>query len=556
MPSVRVVLGSGGPVTGRVFVLFSDRVDPEPRLQRVGWGSVQPLFGVDVDGWEAGESLLFDSSVAGFPVRSLDDVAAARYALQALCDVYEWYERADGHSLWAPGVGWEGRVFTKAPGNLFSKPVVVDWDADDDGVIELVLDHVVPAVEFPEDSSWVRRFRIRSEVLSEFWGRDMEVGATVLLPAGYDEEPDRRYPVVYVQNHFSFEPAFSFPDLTDEAAQASRDQASNETQIEAQSYHEALGFTESPEEFFAVWSGTGFPRVLAVTFQHPNPWFDSSHAVNSENAGPFEGALTAELLPEVERRFRTIAEPWARVLTGGSTGGWTALSLQVRHPDVFAGCWCLYPDPIDLRRFVLSDVYRDENMFVVQDHEERGRDHRFPSQEWGPAERPFRRTIEGQVHVTMRQMDHLERTIATRSRSGLQLQPWHAIFGPVGEDGYPRELWDADGMIDRDVANHMRDRGFDLSHHIRSRWDEIGPDLVGKLFFFCGEMDNYYLNVPLYLLEEFLESAQPYYEGSFTYGRPKQGHYWVPWTNEQLIRDMAAHMERNAPPDADRAWLG
>lgn len=554
MPPVRVVLGSGGPVTGRVFVLFSRRLDPEPRLQRVGWGSVQPLFGVDVDGWADGGSTVFDSSVAG-SVGSLGEVAPGRYAVQALCDVYQWYERGDGHSLWAPGVGWEGRVFTKAPGNLFSKPLVVDWDAAGDGVVELVLDQVVPAVEFPEDSSWVRRFRIRSEVLSAFWGRDMEVGATVLLPAGYDEEPDLRYPAVYVQNHFSFEPPFSFPDITDEAAQTSRDQASNEIQIEAQSYHEALGFTESPEEFYAAWSGKGFPRVLAVTFQHPNPWFDSSHAVNSENAGPFEDALMAELLPEVERRFRVIAEPWARVLTGGSTGGWTALHLQVRHPDVFTGCWCLYPDSIDLRRLVLSDVYRDENMFVVQDHEERQRDHRFPSQEWGPAERPFRRTIEGQVHVTMRQMDHLERTIATRSRSGLQLQPWHAILGTVGDDGYPRELWDAEGVIDREVAYSMRDRGFDLSHYIRSRWEEIGPDLVGTLFFFCGEMDNYYLNVSLYLLEEFLESAQPYYEGSFTYGRPKQGHYWVPWTNGQLIRDMAAHMDRNAPSDADRGWL-
>jgi pimeloyl-ACP methyl ester carboxylesterase len=315
----------------------------------------------------------------------------------------------------------------------------------------------------------------------------------------------------------------------------------NEIQLEAEAYHRALGYVETPEQFRAAWLSDDFPRVLAVTFQHPNPWFDSSHAVNSANAGPYEDALVEELLPEVERRFRALGSARGRVLTGGSTGGWTSLALQVRHPDLFGGALVLFPDPVDFRRMVLSDIYRDESMFVVHDEEDRDRDHRFPSQEWGDAERPFRRSIEGQIQVTFREMSRLESIVASRCRSGLQLQPWQAIFCPVGADGYPQPLWDEEtGRIDRDVAYYMRDEGFDLSAYLRERWDEIGHDLVGKLHFFCGEMDNYFLNVPLYLLQEFLESAKPAYEGSFTYARPKQGHYTIPHEHSELVRRLYA----------------
>ena len=545
----RVVVPSGHePVTGRAFLLLSRTHDPEPRLQRVGWGSVQPFFGQDVDALAGGDSVLFDAASPGFPVQTLRDVPAGRYAVQALIDRYELYRRGDGHEVWLPHVGWEGRVFTKTPGNLYSEPVVVDVDPTSGQTLELAAEHTVPPVVFPPDTEHVRRFRIRSDVLSEFWGRPMEVGATVLLPRGYEDEPERRYPVIFIQNHFSLDAPFGFPEESaDGPDQTARAQMANEIQLEAEAYHRALGHVETAEEFREAWLSDDFPRVLAVTFQHPNPWFDSSHAVNSENCGPYEDALVGELLPEVERRFRTVPHPEASVLTGGSTGGWTSLVLQVRHPELFGGAWVLFPDPVDFRRMCLSDIYRDESMFVVHDEEDRDRDHRFPSQEWGDAERPFRRSVEGQVQVTVREMSRLESTIASRCRSGLQLQPWQAIFGPVGEDGYPRPLWDEEtGAIDREVAEFMRSKGYDLSAYIRERWTEIAPDLVGKLHFFCGEMDNYFLNAPLYLLQEFLESAEPAYGGSFEYARPKQGHYTIPWTHSEFVRMAAAHMEAAA----------
>jgi len=539
----RVTLPAGaGRVTGRAYVLLSRVGEPEPRLQRVGWGSTQPFFGIDVDALRGGESVLFGPETRGFPPRTLGEVPPGEYTVQALLDVYELYRRADGHELWLPRVEWEGRVFTKTPGNLYSDAVVVNVDARAPALVELTLAHVVPPVAAPPDSEHVRRFRIESPLLSEFWGRPMQLGATVLLPRGYDDEPDRRYPVVYVQDHFNLDAPFGFPE-----AQPATAAEVNETMLEAEAYHRELGFVELPEAFRDAWLSDDFPRVLAVTFQHPNPWFDSSYAVDSANAGPYGTALVEELLPEVERRFRAVGEPWSRILTGGSTGGWASFALQLRHPRLFGGMYSLFPGPVDFRRMILCDIYEDESMYVVHDQEDRDRDHRFPSQEWGDAERPFRQSVEGQPQITFREMSRLEGTVATRCRSGVLLHAWQAIFGLAGEDGYPRPLWDDEtGAIDRDVAHFMRDEGYDLSAYLRAHWDEVAPDLVGKLQFFCGEMDNYFLHVPLYLLQEFLESAEPAYEGSFEFARPKQGHYTIPCTHAEVVRRLHDRMRATA----------
>ena len=75
--------------------------------------------------------------------------------------------------------------------------------------------------------------------------------------------------------------------------------------------------------FFKEWTGPGFPRVIMVTIQHANPYYDDSYAVNSDNLGPYGDAITYELLPYIEKTFRGIG-PWARALYGGSTGGWEA----------------------------------------------------------------------------------------------------------------------------------------------------------------------------------------------------------------------------------------
>jgi hypothetical protein len=235
-----------------------------------------------------------------------------------------------------------------------------------------------------------------------------------------------------------------------------------------------------------------------------------------------------------------ISQPHARILEGASTSGWQTLALQLRNPDFFGGAWVLQPDPIDFSRYLLTDIYEDENAVTIQ----RGA---------LVAERPFRRTVDGQVVWTMRQLSRFEAVLGSRGRSGYQLGAWDAVYGPIGEDGYPRQLWDKlTGVIDRDVANYMRDNGYDLRDYAARNWRTIGPKLAGKLHFYAGDMDDFYLNLAVYQFEEFATSTtSPRSDATFTYGRPMKGHSWHAWTWAEMVRDMAGHIRDHAPDGAD-----
>jgi hypothetical protein len=70
-------------------------------------------------------------------------------------------------------------------------------------------------------------------------------------------------------------------------------------------------------------------------------------------------------------------------------------------------------------------------------------------------------------------------------------------------------------------------------------------------------MDNYYLNLAVYRLEDFLENTKdPYYGGSFQYGRPLKGHGWNPYTPSEMVKVMSAAIEKNRPKSAKPAVAG
>jgi hypothetical protein len=284
--------------------------------------------------------------------------------------------------------------------------------------------------------------------------------------------------------------------------------------------------------------------MIVVTFQHPTVYYDDSYAVNSANNGPYGDAIMTELIPYIEEHFRTIRQPYARLLSGGSTGGWESLALQLFHPDFFGGTWTFFPDPVDFTRYQLVDIYSDNNAFLAP-----GYDPPVP-------ERPMERTNEGQVDVTMRQMSQLEEVLGSHGRSGEQFEAWEAVYGPVGPDGYPKPLWDKQsGRIDPQVALYMRDHGYDLKYFLEQNWPKIGPQLVGKLHLYCGDMDNFYLNLAVYRLEDFLtRTTTPAYGGSFEYGRPLKGHGWHPMDQAQLLRIMAEYIRKHEPAGADGSW--
>jgi hypothetical protein len=296
-------------------------------------------------------------------------------------------------------------------------------------------------------------------------------------------------------------------------------------------------------EFYQTWISDGYPRFVAIAMEQSSPYFLEAYSVDSVNNGPYGQAITQELIPYLEKKFRLIAQPYGRIVQGASTGGWEALAMQLYYPDYFGGAWVFNPDPIDFTHYQQMNIYKDENAFAVQ---------MSPFQS---TERPFRRTVEGQVTHTFRQLAQLEATMGSKGRSGYQLDGWQSVHGPVGPDGYSALLFDKrTGKIDRTVAEYMRDHGYDLTEYTKRNWPTLGPKLIGKLNFFSGEMDNFYLNLAVYDYQAMLkETANPHYEARFEFGRPKQGHSWHLTDFSQMIREMAEHVKHTAPAGADTA---
>jgi hypothetical protein len=533
------------PVTGRMFVFIAKTNESEPRLQLYR-GSA--LFAVNVSAQRPGVAAILDQSTNGFPPESLRDVPAGDYYVQALLNIYTEFHRADGHVIWAHMDQWEGQNFTRSPGNLTSEVRKVHLDPAQGYQIKLELTRKIPAIEMPADTPWVKRFKMQSPLLSRFWGRPIYIGATVLLPKGYDDHPGVQYPTMYLQGHFNLDAPFGFSTKLDPAEKSwARDReraiAAHLNMIEPPPYSHhngALGNVETGYEFYQAWNSEHFPRMIAVTFQHPSPYYDDSYAVNSENEGPYGDAIMTELIPFLESHFRMIPQPWARTLTGGSTGGWESLALQVYHPDFFGGVWTFYPDPVDLRRYNGGiDIYNDENAFTI------------PNGDWLQEERLASRTIDGQTRITVRQMSRLQSVVGDKERSTIFLNDYEVVINPVGDDGYPIPLWDkSTGKINRDVARYAREHGYDLREYLERNWPTMGRDLVGKVHIYCGESDGNFLNLTLYLLQDFLENTRdPYYAGSFEFGRPLKGHGWQPTTNAELVRKMAAAVTQNAPKE-------
>ncbi len=499
---------SGEPLTGRMFLTIARTDEREPRLQVGRYGV--PVYGVDFENLAPDTSVIIDADTLGWPIETLSDFPPGDYYVQAVLNKYTRFERADGHVVWMHNDQWEGQNWRRSPGNVVSAVQQMRIDPAGAETYRIEVTEIIPPIELPEDTERVKRIRMQSDILTEFWGQPMYFGATILLPAGYDDNSDVRYPTVYQQGHFSLRNPFRYG---------------------------------GDNEFTEAWDDDDFPRFLAVTIQHPTPYFDDSYAVNSASNGPYGDAIHQELIPELERRFRTIPASWARVLTGGSTGGWESFALQVLYPDFYGGTWSFAPDPLDFRNVEGINIYEDTNAFYKQ-HEW----YRVPT-----ANTRFAPT--GEVRLTSAQRNTMELVNGTKGRSGQQLDIWSAVFGPLGDDGYFKPLFDKEtGEIDAEVAEFWRDN-YDMRHILETNWDELGPQLVGKLHVIAGDMDNYYLNVGSYHIQEFLESTEdPYYDGSFTFG-PRGGHGWRPYSSADLLRIMADHIADNAPPGTDmKGW--
>ena len=499
-PTVR-----GGAVTGRVYVMVARDNDREPRLQIGRTGT--PFFGRDVEMLPPGRAAVLDVTDLGTPVASLKDLPPGDYWVQGFVNVYSEFTRADGHTVWMHDDQWEGQHWNVSPGNLYSLPRKVQVGPAME-TVKLVADQVIPPVQVPPDTEFVQRFKIQSPMLSKFWGRPIYLGATVLLPRDY-HRTTMKYPILYRQGHFSLAAPLGFQPGT---------------------------------EIHDAWMKDTFPRMIVVTLQHPTPYFDDSYGVNSVNVGPYGDAITRELMPEIERRYRAIGEPWARLTDGGSTGGWISLAHQILYPDLYGGVWSYCPDSVTFTDVEGINVYKDDNAYTR-------------TVDWRTVPIINTREVNGHVRLTSEQRNHMELVNGTKGRSGEQLDIWSAVFGPLGKDGYFEPLFDKrTGAMNRAVADYWRDH-FDLLEHLKRNWTTLGPKLAGKIHVYTGTMDNFFLNNATKDLETWMKTTEnPHYEGFFLYGDGK-GHCWQgPESTPERLKQMAAHVMRHMPEGTTTPW--
>jgi hypothetical protein len=530
---------SAQPLDGRMYLLVSKDGSDEPRFQigREAAFNSQQIFGVDVDGLRPSAPAIVDNSTMGYPVESLAQIPPGDYFVQGFLNIYETFHLAGGHVVKLPPERGEGQKWFVKPGNLYSAPARMHFDPAADGTKRITLTQKIPPITPGSDSKYVKYVRLQSRLLSQFWGRPTEITAIVLLPEGYDEHPQARFPEMIEQGHFNYGWDWPVPFRTEPPTEDLKG--------------EPRRFAEYGYKFYQDWTSGRLPHMIGLMIQHANPYYDDSYAVNSASIGPYGDAIVQELIPEVEKRFRAIGQPWARYLYGASTGGWESLAMQVFYPDFFNGAFVLCPDPIDFRAFMTADIYKDKNVF-------------WNEGPWLRVPHPAKRTTEDVITATIESWSRYESVLGSHLRSGEQLAIWQAVFGPMGPDGYPKPLWgERTGAIDPEVADYWKEH-YDLSYILQRDWTTLGPKLVGKLHFKVGTRDTFYLDGPVRLIQKFLETTNnPYYAGDFEYG-PHQPHgYWgdpsLPQfvgrsvAQQKLMPEMVKWIEQTAPPDADRS---
>lgn len=530
---------------GRLLLMLAKDSLAEPRFQISDGLNTQLIFGVDVEGMKPGDLISIDQKAFGYPILSIDGIPDGDYYVQALLNRYESFTLKTGHTVkLAPDKG-EGQQWNRKPGNFYSKPAKITLTKNYS--FNIAMDQQIQPIEEPKDTKYIKHIKIQSKLLTEFWGKPMFLGAHVLIPEGFDQHPTARYPLMVFHGHFPDD----FGGFSETPPPADMDTSDYIARFNLYGYKKIQA--QEAYNFYKQWTSKNFPRFLAIEIQHANPYYDDSYAVNSANLGPYGDAIMQELIPEIEKQFRGIGEGWARFTYGGSTGGWEALAVQMFYPDEFNGCFAACPDPIDFRAYCLVDIYKDKNAY-------------WYTSDFKKLAKPAHRNYLGQIQNTMQESNYYELALGTKSRSGQQWDIWEAVYSPQGEDGYPKRIFNKEtGDIDKEVAAYWKEN-YDLRYILERDWATLGPKLEGKIHIYCGDMDNYYLNNAVYLMEDFLKKTNnPFYKGEVKYG-DRAEHCWNGDSvnpnylsrlryNTMYLPTILKRIEESAPKGADtKSW--
>ncbi|HRQ76331.1 MAG TPA: alpha/beta hydrolase-fold protein [Phycisphaerales bacterium] len=430
------------PASGRIILFFITEQGREwtrrSPIEGPFFSSPQPIASIAVENFKPGDRAAIDDGVFTFPVPLNQLSGIAR--VQAIFD-HDQTERSH----------------EEGPGNVYSDVLTIELSPEREDSFELVLKNVVKPSSLPAESANLKWVEVRSEMLSEFYGRDVFHRAGIALPPGYDTRAE--WPALYVIPGYGgrhtmarmYERMFASPGVEDVA-----------------------------------------PLAVTIVLDPESP-LGHHGFVDSPNHGPRGTALVREFIPYLESQFKLASRLEARALTGHSSGGWTSFWLQLQWPDVFGACWSSAPDPIDFRAFQMTDIYKDASMYEMPDGSPTP-SYRVP----GP-------DGTDRVAMTVKQEMLMEYAIHPLGGSGQQWDAWKAMFSPRDQaTGYPRRLFNPlTGEINRDIAHHWKQ--FDIGAIVRSDWEHYGPIVLERIRLACGERDSYYLQRAVRLFKEDVE---------------------------------------------------
>lgn len=423
------------PANGRVILFFiADSVRhlrPYAPIEGPFFQAPQPIASLAVSDLKPGGAITISGQTPAFP-DSLDKLEGG-YRVQAILDADQ-----------------TERSHLDGPSNVYSDIAEVQLSAAREDAVRLTLTHAIKPRQ-RADSPTLKWISLRSPMLSAFYGREIHHRAGVALPREYNDEHwhRRQWPAIYVV------PGFGGRD--DDAVDYAH-------MLVAPKVHEIA------------------PYGVFIVLDPESPLGHHGFC-DSANNGPRAAALVQELIPYLESKLRLVAQPEARIITGHSSGGWSALWLQLNHPEVFGACWASAPDPIDFSAFQMTDLYRDENIFVD------GSGAQTPSFRYilNPMDPPA-------TLMTVRQEIGMELAIDPDGRSGQQWAAWNACFSPRDDaTGLPKPMFDPrSGAIHRDIVQAWS--AYDITRLVDQRWQQIGPVALNKVRLVCGDIDSYFLN--------------------------------------------------------------
>ena len=423
------------PTGGRLFAFMSESGDSAPAsaesVRDKGW-----VAAMEVERFVPGQTLEFNPDLKAFP-RPFSQAKTGAYQFTALLDPDHSY------AYNGPNEGdWYGPVVR-----------VENLNPSDTNEIGLALNKRTEPKIHAVDVNKLKLIEFQSPLLSHFWGRPIQMRAAVVLPPSFSQKPKRTYPAIYVVHGFGGNHILAASQGVDQL---------NKLMIEGRQM-----------EMAAIFLDGSFP-----TGHH--------EFADSVNNGPWGKALTAEFIPYLEKKFRLISKPYARFLTGHSSGGWSTLWLQVTYSNYFGGTWSTSPDPVDLRSFTGVNVSpaSTENVYHRQD---------------GTPRNLVRQN--GKPVLSFEEYAKREEVLG---EYGGQLASFEWVWSPKGQDGRPMKLFSRE-TGEQDPFVQQAWQRYDIRMILEQNWRSLGPNLQGKIHLVCGSEDTFHLEEAVILLCDLLK---------------------------------------------------